>query len=289
MSSVNPDRCPACIPRLGSAGRVPARADRHRHARAAVLVDRRPRAGRVRARGARPGDGAVWRAGPSRAARPRSSSTPASGLTSNTAYTWRVRSRSAGEWSLVGRIDLRDGTAGCRGLGRRVGRARAAGRRRRALEHRRLDPRPRTRHPARGAAAPPAAAAAVLRGAGRARPRPPVRDRARVVLGVRERRAGRRPGARARLGRLRAPHLGAVVRRHRTARRGRERAGRRARRRLVGGPPRPHGVERAVRHAHLGDLAAAPRLCRRRDRGRGIRSRRPQRDRPVDVCRPLRR
>ena len=98
----------------------------------------------------------------------------------------------------------------CRGLGRRVGRARAAGRRRRALEHRRLDPRSRPRHPARGAAAPAAAAAAVVRRARGARPRPPVRDRPRLVLGVRERRARRRPGARARLRRVRAPHLGAV-------------------------------------------------------------------------------
>ena len=118
---------------------------------------------------------------------------------------------------------------------------------------------------------------------------PPLRDGARLVLRLRQRRARRRPGARAGIGRLRAPHLGAVLRRDCGARRGRERPRRRARRRLVDGPPRPHRLERAVRHPHLGDLAAAPRLCRRHDRGRGIRSRRPQRDRPVDVCRPLRR
>ena len=63
------------------------------------------------------------------------------------------------------------------------------------------------------------------------------------------------------------------VRRDRCARRGRERARHRARRRVVGRTPRPHRLERAVRHAHLGDLAAAPRLRRRHDRGGGVRCR----------------
>ena len=114
------------------------------------------------------------------------------------------RVRVAGAQSLgrrvdvVGGIHVRHRPAGCRRLGRRVGRARAAGRGRRAVEHRRLDPRARSRHAARGAAAPAAAAAPAIRRARRARARAPVRDGARRVLGVRERRARRRPGARAR-------------------------------------------------------------------------------------------
>ena len=189
----------------------------------------------------------------------------------------------------VGGIHVRHRPAGCRRLGRRVGRARAAGRGRRALEHRRLDPRARSGHAARGASAPPAAAAAAVRRARRARARPAVRHRAGRLHRVRERAARRRPGARAGLRLVRAPHQRAGLRRDRPARRGRERARRRARRRLVGGTAGSHRVERAVRHPHVGDLAAAPRIRRPHDRGDRIGVGRAQRARTVGVRRPVRR
>ena len=98
-------------------------------------------------------------------------------------------------------------------------RTRAAGRGDRAMEHRRLDPRPRPRLAARGTAAAAAAAAPALRGRPGPRARPALRHRARRVLGIRQRASHRRPGARAGLRQLRAPHLVLCGGRDRRARR----------------------------------------------------------------------